>query len=172
MPNTTSASSPPHTPDGGAAANFDQLRIRADHLFRTAAECCRQHERYAHLSERDMEEVELDGAFEQVCLCDRLLGEVAAAYEKAAARAHPDGDDETWWRKANALWAASREYERRHAGCDHAGRRVSSRRSADKFGELQMEYELAASALLSLKQAVDAYRKARPDAAERPTWRV
>jgi hypothetical protein len=172
MPNSTSASSPPLKHESGTPANFDQLRTRADHLFRTAAECCRQHERYAHLSERDMEEVELNGAFEQVCLCDRLLSEAAAAYEKAAARVHPDGDDEDWWRKANALWMASREYDRRHAGCDHAGRRLTSRRSAGKFGELQMEYELAASALLSLKQAVDAYRKARPEAVERPTWRT
>lgn len=148
--------------------NHDLVRARADQLFRVATECCRQHERGAHLTARGVDDVELKGVFELVTLCDRLLCEAAAAYEKASARKHPDGPDGEWWHKANALWMATREYDRRHAGCDHAARRVTSGHDPRKFAELQMDYELEASALLSLRQAVDAYRKLRPDAVERP----
>mgnify|MGYP003337569643 FL=1 len=36
--------------------------------------------------------------------------------------------------------------------------------SSDKLGELTLEYELAASALLGLKTAMADYKKLRPDA--------
>jgi hypothetical protein len=174
MPKSTNSSAPGALaePSAPESTNHELVRARADQLFRAAAECCRQHERYSHLTERGVDDVELKGVFEVVALCDRLLCESGAAYEKASARTHPDGPDDEWWHLANALWMAAREYERRHDGCDHAARRVSAAHDSQKFAKLQIDYELEASALLSLKQAVEAYRKARPEAVERPSWRV
>ena len=79
---------------------------------------------------------------------------------------HPDGADEAWWHRANALWHASREYARRHRGCDRAGRDMAgAQHSSDMLASLNIEYELEASALLALKHATEAYRKVRPEAA-------
>ena len=41
---------------------------------------------------------------------------------RRAGDVRPEGDDEEWWRRANALWLASKEYLRRHGGCDAASR--------------------------------------------------
>ena len=39
-----------------------------------------------------------------------------------------------------------------------------SKHSSDELGALALEYELDASALLALRQAIAAYRKLQPDA--------
>jgi hypothetical protein len=134
---------------------------QADALFRAACECCRQHERLAKMVEISELDAEHRTANDLVRLCDAALDQAVSAYEKTTSRAHPDGDDEAWWHKANALWSASREYLLRHTASDRASRRVSPQ-APTKLGELQMDYELEASALLALQQATDAYRKLRP----------
>jgi hypothetical protein len=144
---------------------LDVLRVRADRLARAARESCHQHRRCASYCERDdVDATELAAMLELAALADRQLGEAAEAYAKAGAKLHPDGDDAAWWRKANALWQASREHVRRHAIGDGLARRVASDHSAEKLGELHVEFELEASALLSLKQAADEYCTARPSA--------
>ncbi|MFI5245082.1 MAG: hypothetical protein ACHQQR_07655, partial [Gemmatimonadales bacterium] len=66
-----------------------------------------------------------------------------------------------FWRAANTLWHASREYARRHRSCDSLTMK-RSKHSSDKLGEITLEYELEASALLALRQAIAAYRKLQP----------
>jgi len=67
------------------------------------------------------------------------LAELSEAYESAAARVQL-GKDVDWWHKANALWHASREYQRRHAGCDALSKRLSSKHSPEQLATMQMEY--------------------------------
>ena len=141
----------------------EAIRAKADALFRTALECCRQHDRLARVVRLSTLASEQRAAGSLCALCDEMLAQAVTAYEKCTAREHPDGDDGAWWHKSNGLWHASREYLRRHAGCDHVSRRLADQSSA-KFGELQMAYELEASALLALHQATEAYRKVRPEA--------
>jgi len=154
------ASAPRTTPAGSPAR--DPLTDAADALFRSAIEACRQHERVARCSERGASEGELK---EMAELCDmghRHLAARTAAWEKAAGDGRGNSGD-AFWHAANALWHASREYARRHHSCDAMTTRAS-RRSTDALGALTLEYELEASALLALRQAVAGYRKLRVDA--------
>jgi hypothetical protein len=140
------------------------VRLRADALYRAAFECCRQHDRAAklhHSSEPELEHKHVDAL---CAMCDGSLSEMSEAYADAAGNLHPDRD-EAWWHKANSLWHASREYARRHAGCDAISKKVSARHSAEQLASMQMEYELEASALLALRQAAEAYRRTRPELA-------
>lgn len=140
------------------------LCAKADALYRAAAECCRQHERIARLVAREAPDDEQRSAYAQVDHCDRALTAMTAAYEKCGARLHPDGDDEAWWKRANALWHASREYARRHVETERAGRAIGAAHAPETLGMLNVEYELEASALLALRQATAAYKKVRPHA--------
>lgn len=137
------------------------LRNSADALYRAALECCRQHDRSARRSETEEPEIEHKHLDALCKMCDGSLVELASAYSAVAADIHPDRD-EAWWHKANTLWHASREYQRRHAGCEKLGKNVSGKHTAIKLGSMQMEYELEASALLALRHAAEAYRKTRP----------
>jgi hypothetical protein len=140
------------------------VRTRADALYRAAVECCRQHDRAAKLhdsSDSDLEHKHVDAL---CAMCDGSLSEMAAAYSEAAGSVHP-ARDEAWWHKANSLWHASREYGRRHAGCDELAKRVSGKHAPEQLTEMQMEYELEASALLAMRHAAEAYRKTRPELA-------
>ncbi|MCY7378473.1 MAG: hypothetical protein LH467_03930 [Gemmatimonadaceae bacterium] len=141
------------------------VRARADALYRAAIECCRQHDRAAKLH-RGLDEPELEHKHvDALCaMSDSSLIEMSEAYEGAAADVHLEGAEE-WWHRANGLWHASREYSRHRSDCDDMGKKVSSRHSADQLGSMHMEYELAASALLAMRHAADAYRKTRPDLA-------
>lgn len=140
------------------------VRTRADALYRAAIECCRQHDRAAKLHNASEPELEHKHVDALCAMCDGSLSEMAQAYSTAAASMHPDGD-QAWWHKANALWHASREYARRHAGCDAISKKVSGKHSAEQLAEMQMEYELEASALLALRHAAEAFRKTRPELA-------
>ena len=141
------------------------VRNRADALYRAAIECCRQHERASKLhqgaAEPELEHKHMDAL---CAMCDGSLSEMATAYEAAAANVHPDRD-EAWWHKANGLWHASREYARRHAGCDAMSRKMSAKHDPKQLAAMQLEYELEASALLALRHAADAYCKTRPELA-------
>ena len=139
------------------------VRARADALYRAAIECCRQHDRSAKLSSSS-EEPELESKhLDAICrMCDGSVSEMATAYKQAAGDLHPE-HDEPWWHKANSLWHASREYARRHAGCDDLSRRAPAKHDASQLANMQMEYELEASALLALRHAAEAYRKTRPE---------
>jgi hypothetical protein len=140
------------------------VRTRADALYRAAIECCRQHDRAARLhnaSEPDLEHKHVDALCK---MCDGSLSEMSQAYATAAGTVQP-AKDEPWWHKANSLWHASREYARRHAGCDAISKRLAAKHSSENFAAVQMEYELEASALLALRQSAEAYRKTRPDLA-------
>jgi hypothetical protein len=164
MPKSTQLTDSSPALDGASRPKpADAIRAKADALFRTACECCRQHQRYARLVALSALESEQRAARGVVRLWDETLEAMTDAYEKCTARAHPDGDDEAWWHRANALWHSSREYLRRHSVCERDSRRIEDRSTA-KLGELQLDYELEASALLGLQQALDAYRKVRPDA--------
>lgn len=156
---------PRRTNGAAAPANpMTLVRARADALYRAAVECCRQHDRSAKLfgsSDHDLEHKHADAL---CAMCDGSLAELAVAYEKAAASVHPT-EDEAWWHKANSLWHASREYARRHAGCDSLSKQISTKHSSVQLATMQMEYELEASSLLALRHAAEAYRKTRPELA-------
>lgn len=139
----------------------DPVLEAASALHRWAAEACHQHDRYARLSGQASEPAELRAAVTLVRQVDATLCDMVKRYEKAASGARPTADD-GWWHRANELWLASREYVRRHQGCDNAERRVSNgKHSAEKLGELHVHYELEASALLAMRQAADAFARAR-----------
>jgi len=139
----------------------ESSRDLADRLYRNATECVRQRERYARLVRSGTPELEQRSALSVACLCDEILREGVLEYEKVAtAEASKPADD--WRHKANALWLASREYQRRHHNCDESSRQLSSRKP-EKLQELAMEYDLEASALLALRLALAAYRKVCPD---------
>ena len=162
MPKTlskTSETTPPTDP-------MTAVRVRADALYRAAQECCRQHDRSAKLANGAADDPDLEHKHvDALCrMCDGSLSEMSEAYAAAAGKVAP-ARDEAWWHKANALWHASREYARRHAGCDAISRKLSAKHSAEQLGSMQMEYELEASALLALRHAAEAYRKTRPDLA-------
>lgn len=152
----------------GEATFVESARGAADRLYRTAAECIRQRERYARLVEAGAHDAEQQAALRVACLCDEVLFDSAAAYEKTLT-AEASHRDEDWCQKANALWHACREYERRHRNCDDCSRQLTPRKP-HKLKELTLEYDLEASALLALKLALAAYRKACPDSEldERP----
>jgi hypothetical protein len=152
----TSTEAPPHP--------MTLVRVRADALFRAAIECCRQHDRAARLHNTSEPELEHKHADALCAMCDGSLSEMSQAYADAAGDVHPE-HDEAWWHKANSLWHASREYARRHAGCDALSRKVSAKHNPEQLASMQMEYELEASALLALRHAADAYRKTRPELA-------
>jgi hypothetical protein len=140
------------------------LRARADALYRAAVECCRQHDRSAKLFGSSDPDPELEHKHaDAICaMCDGSLAELSQAYESAAAHVQL-GKDVEWWHKANALWHSSREYQRRHAGCDALSKRIATRHSPEQLATMQMEYELEASSLLALRHAAEAYRKTRPE---------
>lgn len=140
----------------------DALLARADALYRSADEAVRQRERYAHLVEGGADEVEQTNAFSMACMCDKSLAASLQAYERAAGEPGSHGDQD-WWHRANGLWHAAREYARRHQGCDDASRKLRNH-SPEMLGELAMEYDLEASAVLALRHAAQQYCKVRPQA--------
>jgi hypothetical protein len=161
-----SASQMPKTKqrDAEAAAAAPQPTIcnAADLLFRSAAECCRQHRRYSRLVEMETSEIEQRAALRLVAASDETLAEAAAAYETSCAKVNGErGDD--WWHRANNLWQACREYARRHSFSNRASGEFRAH-DANKLASLEVEYELEASSLLALQHAVEAYRKLRPEA--------
>lgn len=140
------------------------VRDAADALFRAAAECCHQHDRASRIHAKASLEAEVD-ATQRACEdCDDALRELVQLYEQAAGSVVPSGGDEAWWHGANALWLASREYLRRHGGCDSASKDLKTH-SPERLSALHAEYELEASALLALRHAADGYRRLRPSAA-------
>lgn len=138
---------------------------RADALYRCAVECCRQHERLARLVQDGALPAEQRAAQSLVRLADEALIDLAAAYEKVC-KSHPEGDA-ACWHAANGLWMAGREYARRQRTSQRAGRGLGdgASHSSERLGELTLDYDLEASALLALKQATETYRKARPHVA-------
>ena len=149
-------------PPGHITDTTPSLCDAADALFRCAAECCRQHKRYAKLLDVAVSPDEQRAFASIVAVCDEQLARLGEVYRAGVSSDHADGDCD-WCHKANMLWHASREYLRHHRGADLASRVMRSH-SSEKLGELAMEYELEASALLALRHAVDNYRKVRPQA--------
>ena len=147
-----------------AASVVPQTTIceQADILFRSAAECCRQHRRYARLVEMETHETEQRAALRLVAASDEQLAEAASAYQTSCMVVNGERKDD-WWHKANNLWLACREYARRHSLSDRASGEFRAH-DVTKLTALGVEYELEASALLALQHAVDAYRKLRPEA--------
>ncbi|HSA57690.1 MAG TPA: hypothetical protein VLE53_18395 [Gemmatimonadaceae bacterium] len=140
----------------------ESARGAADRLFRAAAECIRQRERFSRVVEVGTHDAEQQAALRVACLCDELLFESARAYEQTVT-AEASHRDEDWCQKANALWHACREYERRHRNCDESSKQLGSHK-LHKLRELALEYDFEASALLALKLATAAYAKTCPEA--------
>lgn len=140
------------------------IRDAADALFRAADECCRQHDRASRINAKASLEAEVDATQRACEECDGTLRELVELYEQTAESIVPSGNDAGWWHSANALWLASREYLRRHGGCDSSTKDLKDH-SPGRLNTLHTEYELEASALLALRHAADAYRRLRPSAA-------
>lgn len=145
-----------------AVQEAPMLQCAADAVFRSADECCRQQARLSRILELSCGEEELKGVLEVHVLCSKLLEGAGDRYGELAKESH-DGLDEATWHAANTLWHASREYARRHMSCNIKSAKLS-RHSAAQLGELAVEYELKASAVLALRYAVEQYAKVRPDA--------
>lgn len=141
----------------------ETVRDSADALFRAAVECCHQHDRISRVSAKSEIEEEVKDAQRACEVCDETLRDRSEAYEQASADVHPTGPDESWWRRANALWLASKDYLRRQHGADASSKQLKDH-GPDRLNELQTEYELEASALLALRHAAEAYRVDRPTA--------
>lgn len=146
-----------------ARSPVELVRASADALFRAAVECCHQADRQSRLSAKSEIDAEQDATARQCEACNDTLHVLTEAYERASADVHPTGADEGWWHRANGLWLASREFLRRHRGCDAASRELKEH-GPDRLNALQTEYELEASAALALKHAAAAYRQDRPTA--------
>jgi hypothetical protein len=146
------------------APTVEMVRDAADALFRAATECCHQHDRVSRIvGKSDLEEELVE--VQRMCeTCSDSLRALTHKYETVSATVHPTGADEQWWHTANTLWLASKEYLRRHRGCDAASRELKNH-GPDRLGELHTEYELEASSLLGLRHAADAYKRDRPIAA-------
>lgn len=138
------------------------IDVAADALYRSAAEAVRQHERVAKLNDRGAHHTEMAEASELREVAHVHLKARTKLYESAAAIGKGTHGD-AFWHAANAMWLAAREYVRRHKDCDASSAQLS-KHSTEKLGELTLEYELAASALLGLKGAMADYKKLRPDA--------
>jgi hypothetical protein len=150
-------------PSGAPKSPVQSARDAADALYRAAMECCHQHDRVSRITAKSDVDDELQ-VVRKVCEdCDKALQAMTKSYEETAADVRPEGDDEKWWRSANALWLASREYLRRQGGCEEASREFKDH-GPDRLSGLQTEYELEASALLALRQAAEAYHRVRPAA--------
>src|SRR5918992_2509975 len=93
-------------------SGLDAARVAADALLRAALECCHQHDRYARLVARPALETEHRAADEMCVTVTKALAAMAESYCEAAKDLRPNGRDEDWWHRANALWHASREYGR------------------------------------------------------------
>ncbi len=141
----------------------DLLRAKADGLFRTAQECIRQQDRCAHLGALSCGQTEKRLAQTAARYSIEALATMLESYEKSSSSLKVDGNDEAWWRKANAIWMAAREFARRHSGTDAASKDME-KPDAGRFGELAVDFELEASALLALRQAAAAYAQVRPEA--------
>jgi hypothetical protein len=149
------------TPNTSEVLAIAGPRAPADRLYRAAAECVRQRQRYAALVEAGATDDEQRSALKIASMCDDVLQDAIRSYESASSNGVEKGD--AWYRKAILLWQASREYERRHSANDVRTRNLGTRPSGG-LGDLAMEYDLEASALLALQHALSAYRKAVPEA--------
>ena len=161
MSNTTATAA--RSPELSPAEN---LQRRADALYRAAVECHRQRQRYACLVEHRASDSEQRAALRLAGLCDENLVERIASYDRAASHCGADRGgfaDSPWWHKANGMWHASREYERRHQDADRTAGQITEH-SASDLAHLSMEFDLEASALLALKHAIDGYKACRPEA--------
>ena len=132
-----------------------------DALARTATETCRQHERLARLMELGVQQSEIEAAYAMVDTIDLALAESVKEFEKVCGK-QAVTDQADLRQAANAMWLSAREYLRRHSIAEKASRQISQR-DADTLGDLQMEYELEASAMLGLKQNTTTYQKLRPE---------
>jgi hypothetical protein len=137
------------------------LEAAADALYRSAAEAARQHERVAKLNERGAHHSEMQEAAELRDVTHRHLKARADLYEASAAGGKGAHDD-AYWHAANTLWHAARDYYRRHADCDADSAKLG-KHDTEKLNALALEYELAASTLLAMRNAMAAYKKLRPD---------
>lgn len=151
-----------HAPLDGGRPPQDVVPLRADALFRAANECCRQHRRYAALVQRPAGPAERRRTVALVRLTNDHLLEAASLYEKATANGAALRAED-WFRAANALWLASREYARRREVARRSAEQLEQN-DANAMGEIALDYDLEASALLGISHAVDSYRKVRPDA--------
>lgn len=150
--------------DVAPLAVADTWLSAADALYRAADEASRQHERVARLIDKHCADDELQDAANVCDLCYRQLAARAAGYETTASSGKGGArSDEPVWHAANTLWHSSREYARRHHSCDAVHAKIG-RHSSEKLGQMTMEYELEASALLALRHALAGFRKARPEA--------
>ncbi len=133
----------------------------ADALCRSATECCRQHDRVARIVERSEVEAEVSAAQHFCEVIHDGLAKLVDNYQRIGG-AQP-GRTEPWRHHADAVWDAARDYLRRHNACDQAARKLQ-RHDSQLLAALAMEFEFEASALLTLRQATEAYRKERPEA--------
>ncbi len=145
-----------------AAATTEVAAVRhlADALCRAATECARQHDRFSRLLVADATLPAEELLAQEICgLCDHGVAELAASFERAISPIHPSPPSD-WLRRAQALWQASRDYAKRHSACDALTKRLPAKHTPQQLWQLEIEFELEASALLALRHACAAYARA------------
>lgn len=136
------------------------VRDAADALHRAAIECCHQHDRLSKLNSVEADEAEFNAAWDVAEICETHLAARTDAYEDIAQIGRGT-ESEDFWRAANGLWAACREYVRRHAASNGATAARKRRHGAAELNELAVEYELELSARMAVKQALEKYGAVR-----------
>lgn len=131
------------------------VKDAGDALYRSAVECCHQHERIAALIKLEADDHEFAAAWDMADLAEQQMGLRTSGYEEFAA-AGRGVESEEWWRSANALWMACREYSRRYSASAVAASR-RKRHTEKEFAEIAVEYELEVSARMAVKQALKGY---------------
>jgi hypothetical protein len=127
----------------------------AELMWGAAIKSCDAHRRYSDLVKSGAHVAEQKAALRGLRAVDEILDEAVDLYEVACLKDQTHADD-PWWHRANMVWRTAKEYLRHQAASNRLTRWGSDHGHAE-LRELNIEYELEASALLRMRHAVDSY---------------
>ena len=130
----------------------------AELLWGAAIKSCDAHRRYSELVKSSAHVAEQKAALKGLRALDEILDEAVDLYELACLKDQNHSDD-PWWHRANMVWRTAKEYLRHQAASNRSTRWGTDHGHAE-LRELNIEYELEASALLRMRHAVDSYHEA------------
>lgn len=130
----------------------------AELLWGAGIKSCDAHCRYSGLVKSGASVAEQKAALRGLRAVDEILDEAVDLYEVACLQDQNHSND-PWWHRANMVWRTAKEYLRHQAASNRLTRWGSDHGHAE-LRELNIEYELEASALLRMRHAVDSYHEA------------
>jgi len=143
-------------PEMDAKAALSEI---AELLSAAATKSCGAHRRYSELVKAGSHVAEQKTALKGLRAVDEILDEAVDLYEVACLQ-DPNHGDDPWWHRANMVWRTAKEYLRHQVASNRLTRWGSDHGHAE-LRELNIEYELEASALLRMRHAVDLYQVGR-----------